>query len=174
MSEHESPAQELARLEIAFEEAGGRGVELAERIDQLRANERLEYIRGELRAERISWGELHELQSLAEHIDPGDVELLEAAGVPEFGPTTECPEKQIAHSFPANKTVVTTLLEMVVDDDTRSDFRWLRLQNGDLMLGVFPRGDGYFEVETEVEFDYKRAERDGNIENIAYDTSDED
>lgn len=45
--------------------------------------ERLEYLRGELRAERISTGELIELQSLAEHINAGDVELLEAAGVPE-------------------------------------------------------------------------------------------
>lgn len=45
--------------------------------------ERLEYLRGELRAERISYGELIELQNLAEEIDPGDVELLEAAGVPE-------------------------------------------------------------------------------------------
>lgn len=46
---------------------------------------RLEYLRGELRAARISCSELMELQSLAEHIKPGDVELLEAAGVPEFG-----------------------------------------------------------------------------------------
>ena len=45
---------------------------------------RLEYLRGELRAERISYGELSELQDLAKHIEPGDVELLEAAGVPEF------------------------------------------------------------------------------------------
>lgn len=45
--------------------------------------ERLEYLRQELRAERISYGELAELQSLAKHIDLGDVELLEAAGVPE-------------------------------------------------------------------------------------------
>lgn len=45
--------------------------------------ERLEYLRGELRAERISQEELLELESLVEHIDPGDVELLEAAGVPE-------------------------------------------------------------------------------------------
>lgn len=45
---------------------------------------RLEYLRGELRAERISMGELAELQGLADEIDPGDVELLEAAGVPEF------------------------------------------------------------------------------------------
>lgn len=44
---------------------------------------RLENLRAELRAESISWGELHELQSLAKHIEPGDVELLEAAGVPE-------------------------------------------------------------------------------------------
>jgi len=46
--------------------------------------ERLEELRIELRAERISYGELVELQSLAEHIDRGDVELLEAAGVNEF------------------------------------------------------------------------------------------
>jgi hypothetical protein len=45
--------------------------------------ERLEYLRQELRAERISYGELAELQSLAEHIDNEDVELLEAAGVEE-------------------------------------------------------------------------------------------
>jgi hypothetical protein len=45
--------------------------------------ERLEELRTELRAERISYGELAELQSLAEHIEEDDVELLEAAGVPE-------------------------------------------------------------------------------------------
>lgn len=45
---------------------------------------RLEYLRGELREERISYGELAELENLAEHIEPGDTELLEAAGVPEF------------------------------------------------------------------------------------------
>ncbi len=45
---------------------------------------RLECLRKELRAQCISYGELVELQSLAKYIDPGDVELLEAAGVPEF------------------------------------------------------------------------------------------
>lgn len=44
---------------------------------------RLEYLRQELRAECISLGEIAELQSLKEFIEPGDVELLEAAGVPE-------------------------------------------------------------------------------------------
>ncbi len=46
--------------------------------------QRLEYLRGELRAERISYEEINELVGLAEHIDPSDIELLEAAGVPEF------------------------------------------------------------------------------------------
>lgn len=46
---------------------------------------RLEYLRGELRAERISYGELSKLQAFAKYIDPGDVELLEAAGVEEGG-----------------------------------------------------------------------------------------
>lgn len=45
---------------------------------------RLEYLRGEIQAERISYGELAELQDLAEHIEPCDVELLQWAGVPEF------------------------------------------------------------------------------------------
>ncbi|HUX78440.1 MAG TPA: hypothetical protein VMW10_01640 [Alphaproteobacteria bacterium] len=45
--------------------------------------ERLEYLRGEIEAERISYGELSELQGLAEYIEPDDVLLLEWAGVPE-------------------------------------------------------------------------------------------
>lgn len=45
--------------------------------------DRLEYLRGEIIAERISYGEIAELQSLAEHIDAGDVLLLEWAGVLE-------------------------------------------------------------------------------------------
>jgi hypothetical protein len=46
--------------------------------------QRLEELRQELRNERISYGELAELQSLAEYIEDGDVELLEAAGVCEY------------------------------------------------------------------------------------------
>ncbi len=44
---------------------------------------RLEYLRGEIEKERISYGEIAELQGLAKHIDPSDVVLLEWAGVPE-------------------------------------------------------------------------------------------
>lgn len=58
---------------------------------------RLEYLRGELRAERISYGELADLQSLAEHIDPSDVELLEAAGVPEIHWTVVDEENAATH-----------------------------------------------------------------------------
>lgn len=58
-------------------------------IVNLEVKERLEELRKELRAERISIGELLELQSLAEYIDKGDVELLEAAGVPEFEEETD-------------------------------------------------------------------------------------
>jgi len=46
--------------------------------------ERLEEIREELNSESISMGELVELQDLTEYIEDGDVQLLEAAGVPEF------------------------------------------------------------------------------------------
>lgn len=47
--------------------------------------ERLDHLRGEIVAERISYGEIAELQDLAPHIDPGDTLLLEWAGVPETG-----------------------------------------------------------------------------------------
>lgn len=44
---------------------------------------RLEYLREQIQAESISYGEIAELQGLAEYIEPGDVQLLEWAGVPE-------------------------------------------------------------------------------------------
>lgn len=52
-------------------------------LTKYEARARLAELRTELRAERISYGELVELQGLADFIEPGDVELLEAAGVPE-------------------------------------------------------------------------------------------
>ena len=48
-----------------------------------RAKKRLEEIRESLRAENVSYGELSELACLVDYIEVGDVELLEAAGVPE-------------------------------------------------------------------------------------------
>lgn len=46
--------------------------------------DRLEYLRSQIRGECISLEELSELESLAEHIDPDDVELAQWAGIPEF------------------------------------------------------------------------------------------
>lgn len=45
---------------------------------------RLEELRAVIRSESISYGEIAELQSLADFIPEGDVELREWAGVPEF------------------------------------------------------------------------------------------
>ena len=45
--------------------------------------QRLEYLREEILQERISYGEIAELESLAEHIEDGDGLLLMWAGVPE-------------------------------------------------------------------------------------------
>ena len=50
-------------------------------------------MRKEIRAERISYEEIAELQSLAKYIDPSDVELLEWAGVPEFPDDDDSKEK---------------------------------------------------------------------------------
>jgi len=47
------------------------------------AQRRLEYLRGEIQKECISYGEIAELQSLAKYIDSSDVELLQWAGVDE-------------------------------------------------------------------------------------------
>jgi hypothetical protein len=51
--------------------------------------QRLEYLRSQIEAECISYGEIFELQGLADHIDPGDVVLLEWAGVPEHSEDDE-------------------------------------------------------------------------------------
>ncbi len=53
------------------------------------ASQRLEYLRGELREECISQGELIELQALAQYIPSDDVELREAAGLPELNRLNE-------------------------------------------------------------------------------------
>jgi hypothetical protein len=51
------------------------------KTEKIRA--RLAYLLGEIVAERVSCGEIAELQSLVKYIDPDDTLLLEWAGVPE-------------------------------------------------------------------------------------------
>ena len=57
--------------------------------------ERLEEIREELDNESVSYGELVELQDLTEFIEEDDVQLLEAAGIPEFKEVPTMSEEQI-------------------------------------------------------------------------------
>lgn len=64
--------------------------------------DRLEYLRSQLDQECISYGELAELADLKEHIDPSDVQLLEAAGVPEFEEEKETTIKKTYHIFTNN------------------------------------------------------------------------
>ena len=70
---------------IASDPGGREGYAIADDrpVWPLTDAEYLEHLRGEIRGECISWGELADLQDMAELIDPGDVELLEWAGVPE-------------------------------------------------------------------------------------------
>jgi len=48
-----------------------------------KAKARLEYLRGEILAERISYSELDELKELSIFIEENDTLLLDWAGVPE-------------------------------------------------------------------------------------------
>jgi len=74
--------------------------------DQIRSNnswetnvsDRLEDLRKSLENETISYGELIELQGLGEDglIPDGDVDLLEAAGVREFGPERIAASRNVA------------------------------------------------------------------------------
>ena len=52
--------------------------------EEIRAKTRLEYLRGEIEKECISYSEIAELESLAKYIEPSDVLLLNWAGVPEY------------------------------------------------------------------------------------------
>jgi hypothetical protein len=77
----EAPDPELARGEADNDDEAKAAV--AGWV-QAAVSPRLEAIRAALQAQNISYGELGELQNLAPFITPGDTELLEAAGVPEF------------------------------------------------------------------------------------------
>ena len=60
------------------------GKEIFDRKATVKAIEnRLDYLRGEIETERISYGEISELQELVNFIPEGDTLLLEWAGVPE-------------------------------------------------------------------------------------------
>jgi DNA repair ATPase RecN len=58
-----------------------RGKEIFDRKATMQAiKDRLKYLRGEIEAERISYGEIVELQELASYIDPSDTLLMQWTG----------------------------------------------------------------------------------------------
>jgi hypothetical protein len=80
----------------------------------------------------------------------------------------------LATTFPASAVEAARLLAVEPDADsldTRSDWQWVRLANGDLMLATFPQGDTYFDFEVAVETDFKAAEGSGSAE-LLYDMGD--
>ena len=87
----EEKSEELQEIDEVLAEKEQPAVSFFDSIDKKQEPEdRLEEIRTELNNESISYGELIELQNLVEHIDKNDVQLLEAAGVPEFGEEATC------------------------------------------------------------------------------------
>lgn len=54
----------------------------------------------------------------------------------------------LAHVKPASAESVVEVLGAGEDDpEGRSNWMWVRLANGDLILGVYPQGDTYFSTE---------------------------
>lgn len=68
---------------------------------ELSISERLEYLREQIHAQCISYGEIAELESLREHIPPDDAELHEWAGTPESEFRTMNDEREGGLSMPA-------------------------------------------------------------------------
>ncbi len=98
--------------------------------------ERLKYLKGEIEAGSISYGEIAELQSLAEYIDKGDVQLLEWAGVPEFE------EKRNKPIICPNCNKPTLLNEIVDGQWTTTTYEWVNETGEYKEIGEDTDGDG--------------------------------
>jgi hypothetical protein len=59
----------------------------------------------------------------------------------------------------ASEDLAQDILSRTATDDGRSPFMWIRLATGDLILGVWPHGETYFEIEAAVEADFKGCPR---------------
>ncbi len=60
-------------------------------------------------------------------------------------PETESHDILLKPASPAS--VLTVLAASDTDEDGRSEWLWVRLPNGDLVLGVYPQGDTYMATE---------------------------
>lgn len=60
---------------------------------------------------------------------------------------------------PASKKAIKLVLSAKEGDDNgRSEYVWVRLMNGDLVLAIFPRGDTYFAVEKDAQYPQRSAD----------------
>ena len=73
-AEHTKSQSMKARREDSYGKWGKRDEERKKRLEEIRKS---------IRNENVSYGELSELESLKDHIDSGDMELRQWAGVPE-------------------------------------------------------------------------------------------
>lgn len=55
--------------------------------------------------------------------------------------------KLIDRHSASQESIIKVLEAVEGDEDGRSQFFWFRLDNGDLILGVYPQGDTYFATE---------------------------
>ncbi len=84
--------------------------------------------------------------------------------------------RHLAHSYPERDTgLVARLIAQPEDEDGRSEWRWLHLDSGDLMVGFFPRGNSYSDCEQAFTDDWQLAHgNDQIIEHEDADPSNED
>lgn len=79
----------------------------------------------------------------------------------------------IAYMCPAAPEAVSYLLALPISTpsrDTRSEWLWIRLADGTLILGFFPQGDeGYFGTEVAQSNDWQKAEANGTVGTIQAD-----
>lgn len=80
-----------------------------------KVQKRLNYLRGEIEAERISSGEILELQSLTKHIDPSDMILKEWAGINQDSGTREMVTYKELMSFLGGTETKERAIEILLD-----------------------------------------------------------
>lgn len=67
-----------------------------------------------------------------------------------LSPDTPTPPIRIIRTDADHEHVIQVLSGDPNQDDTRSQWQWFRLPNGDLILGVFPQGKTYLDVVDEI------------------------
>ncbi len=88
---------------------------------------------------------------------PSDIMLMDGEIVWKDSDT---PSRRLASLAPAETEDVLRVLAMPEEpiegsSVERSQFMWIRLANGDLILGVFPQDGGYFAVEEAVDIAFR-------------------